>query len=81
MAEESDARIERLKKAYQESREHKSEMMEIIKILVREKGQPASPSPQNETAHHEQRREENTYPTRFLPRMVQQGQTRAFPYG
>ena len=45
MAEESDAKIEWLEKAHQESQEKMSEMMEILRTLVKEKGQAVGPSP------------------------------------
>ena len=38
MIEESDARIERLEKESQESRVQMSEMMELIRALIRDKG-------------------------------------------
>ena len=49
MAEENDTRIERLQKESQESRAHMSEMMELIRTLLKDKGQASSQSPQNET--------------------------------
>ena len=67
MAEESDAKIERLEKASQDQQGQMAEMMEMLRTLVREQRPTANLSPQNETAHHEQKREENTYPTRFTP--------------
>ena len=42
-------------------------MMELLRTLVKEKGRATSPSPQNEITHHEQKKEESTYPTRFIP--------------
>ena len=50
MAEETDARIERLEKESQESRAQMMEMMELIRTLVRDKGSASAPNPQNETA-------------------------------
>ena len=50
MAEESDAQIERLEKESQESRAQMAEMMELIRTLIKDKGQTPSPSPQNEIA-------------------------------
>ena len=50
MAEKNDARIERLEKECQESRAQMSEMMELIRILIRDKGKASGPNPQNETA-------------------------------
>ena len=44
-----------------------SKMMELIRTLIRDKGQASSPSPQNETAQPDQRREEPVYPTGFTP--------------
>ena len=61
MAEESDARIERLEKDSQKSRAQIAEMMELIKTLIKDKGQAPSPSPQNETTQPDQRREELVY--------------------
>ena len=49
MAEENDARIEQLEKESQESRVQMSEMMELIRTLIRDKGQASGPNPQNET--------------------------------
>ena len=67
MAEESDAQIERLKKDSQESRAQIAEMMELIRTLIRDKGQASSSNPQNETAQPDQRREELVYPAGFIP--------------
>ena len=53
MIEESDARIEQLKKDSQESRVQMAEMMELIRTLIKDKGQASSPRPQNETAQHD----------------------------
>ena len=50
MVEESDARIEWLEKDSQESRAQIAEMMELIRTLIKDKGQAPSPGPQNETA-------------------------------
>ena len=50
MAKESDAQIKRLNKANQESREQMTEMMELIRTLIKDKWQASSPGPQNETA-------------------------------
>ena len=61
MAEESDARIERLEKAYQDHQGQMAEMMELLRTLVKEKGQASGSDPQNETAQHDQRREEPIY--------------------
>ena len=44
-----------------------TEIMEMLRTLVKEKGQAACPNPQNETVHHEQRRKESTYPAGFTP--------------
>ena len=65
MAEESDARIERLEKESQELRAQMAKMMELIRTLIRDKGQASGPGPQNETAQPGQRREEPVYPTGF----------------
>ena len=67
MAEENDARIERLEKESQELRAQMSKIIELIRTLIRDKGQASSPSPQNETAQPNQKREEPIYPTRFTP--------------
>ena len=48
MAEENDARIERLEKESQESRSQISEMMELIRTLIRDKRQASGLNPQNE---------------------------------
>ena len=50
MAEEDKTRFERLERSHQETREQISEMMEMIRALVREKGKVAAPNLQNETA-------------------------------
>ena len=67
MAEESDTRIERLEKAHQDHQGQMAEIMELLRTLVKEKGQTIGPSPQNETAHHEQKKEKSTYPIGFTP--------------
>ena len=67
MAEESDARIERLEKDSQESRAQIAEMMELIKTLIRDKGQASGLDPQNETTQPDQKREEPVYPAGFTP--------------
>ena len=58
MVEESDVRIKRLEKASQDQQRQLAEMMELLRTLVKEKGQASGPGPQNETAQHDQRREE-----------------------
>ena len=45
MAEESDARIERLEKDSQESWAQMTEMMELIRTLIKDKRQASGPSP------------------------------------
>ena len=45
MAEENDARIERLENESQESRAQMSEMMELIRTLIRDKGQVSGLGP------------------------------------
>ena len=50
MAEENDARIERLEKESQESRAQMSEVMELLRTLIKDKGLASDPNPQNETA-------------------------------
>ena len=47
MAEEDETRFEQLEMSHQETREQISEMMEMIRALVREKGQTTAPNPQN----------------------------------
>ena len=89
MAEESDARIKRLEKDSQESRAQITEM-ELIKTLIRDKGQALGSDPQNKTAQPDQKREEPVYLAGFtLPyalniHMAQAPpiqQVRGFPYG
>ena len=67
MAEENDAWIERLEKESQESRAQMSEMMELLKTLIRDKGSALDPNPQNETAQTDQRREVPVYPSGYTP--------------
>ena len=90
MAEENDARIERLEKESQESRAQMLEMMELIRTLIRDKGQASSPNPQNETAQTDQRREDVVYPPGYTPPYVPNvhmtqalpmQQAGGFPYG
>ena len=90
MTEESDARIERLEKESQESRVQMSEMMELIRTMIRDKGQASGQGPQNETVQQDQRREEPIYLARFTPpyapnvHMAQappMQQAGGFPYG
>ena len=69
MAEKTDARIERLEKKSQESRAQMTEMMELIRTLIRDKGPALGPNPQNETAQPDQRREDVAYPSGTLPHM------------
>ena len=65
-------------------------MMELIKTLIRDKGQALGPDPQNETAQPDPRREEPVYPAGFTSRyapnihMAQappMQQAGGFPYG
>ena len=44
-----------------------AEMMELIRTLIRDKGQASGPGPQNEIAQPDQRREEPVYPAGFTP--------------
>ena len=67
MAEETDAQFERLEKESQESRAQMAEMMELIRTLIRDKGQAPGPGTQNETAQADQRREEPAYPPGYTP--------------
>ena len=55
MIEESNARIEWLEKESQESQAQMSEMMELIRTLIKDKGQALGPGPQNEIAQPDQR--------------------------
>ena len=61
MAEENDDRIERLEKKSQVSWAQMSEMKDLIRTLIRDKGQALGPNPQNETAQTDQRREYVVY--------------------
>ena len=45
MAEENDARIERLEKESQKSRAQMSEMIKLIRTLIRDKGQASGLNP------------------------------------
>ena len=65
MAEENDARIERLEKESQESRAQMSEMMELIRTLIKDKGQASGPNPQNETTQTDQKWEDVVYPSGY----------------
>ena len=67
MTEETDARIEWLEKESQESRAQMSKMMELIRTLIKDKGQASSLGPQNEIAQQDQRKEEPVYPAGFTP--------------
>ena len=79
-----------MEKESQESRAQMSEMMELIKTLIRDRGQASDPNPQNETSQSNQRREDPVYPAGFTtpyapnvhmaqaPPMQQVG---GFPYG
>ena len=67
MAEENDGRIERLEKESQESRAQMSEMMKLIRTLIRDKGQASGPNPQNETTQPDQRRKDIIYPLGYTP--------------
>ena len=46
MAEETDARFERLEKESQESRAQMTEMMELIRTLIKDKASASGPNPQ-----------------------------------
>ena len=90
MAEETDARFKRLEKESQEFRAQMAEMMELIRTLIRDKGQASCPNPQNETVQTDQRREEPVYPPGYTPpyapnvHMAQAPpiqQVEGFPYG
>ena len=49
MTEESDARIEWLEKDSQESRAQIAKMMELIRTLIKDKGQASGPGPGPQT--------------------------------
>ena len=60
-----------------------AEMMEILKMLVRDKGQATSLGQKSSVVHPDQRREEPTYPSGFTPlytQMQPMPQMRGFPY-
>ena len=44
-----------------------TKMMELIRTLIKDKGQASGPSPQNGTAQPDQKREEPVYLTGFTP--------------
>ena len=90
MAEETDARIEILENESQESWAQMTEMMELIRTLIRDKGQASGPNPQNETAQTDQRKEELVYPPGYtspyapnvhMAQAPPMQQARGFPYG
>ena len=62
MAEEDETRFERLERSYQETREQISKMMEMIRALVREKGQTVDLNPQSGVIQPKQKREAPVYP-------------------
>ena len=77
MAEEDE-------RSHQETREQISEMMEMIRALVREKRQVAAPSPQNGAAQSKLKREDPAYPQGSVPLYAQtqpMHQIGGFPYG
>ena len=83
MAEESDARIERLEKAHQDTQGQMTEMMEMLRTLVKEKGLATGLGLQSSVAHLDQRREEPVYPPGFIPPYAQtqsMPQIGGFPY-
>ena len=67
MAEENDARVERLEKAHQDMQEKVVEMMEIIRALMKGKESAEGSNPQSEMAQSDRKREDPTYPPRFTP--------------
>ena len=67
MTGKNDAQFERLEKESQESRAQMAKMIELIRTLIRDKGQASGSGPQNETAQPDQRREEPVYPVGFTP--------------
>ena len=67
-----------------------TEIMELIRTLVRDKGPVSGPSPQNETTQTDQKKEDVVYPLGYTPpyalnvHMAQaplMQQARGFPYG
>ena len=81
MAEESDARIERLEKGSQDQQGQMAAMMEMLRTLVRDKAQATSQ--QSGTAQPEQRRKDPAYLQGFTPPYTQaqpMPQIRGFPY-
>ena len=44
-----------------------AEMMELLRTLVKEKGQASGSGPQNEMAQHDQKKKEPVYLTGFTP--------------
>ena len=50
MAEEDETRFERLERSHQETQEQISEMMELIRTLIKDKGHASGSNPQNEIA-------------------------------
>ena len=82
MAEENDARIERLEKASQDQQGQMAKMIEMLRTLVRDKAQATGQ--QNGAAQAEQRREDLVYPPGFAPSYTQaqpMPQMGGFPYG
>ena len=69
MAKESDARIERLKKAHQDTQGQMVEMMEMLRTLVKDKGQATGSGQQSSAAHPDQKREKYVYLLGFTPRI------------
>ena len=69
MVKEYGTRFERLKRSHQETQEQIAELKEMIRVLIRERGQTVTQDPQNGAAQPEQRREEPTYPKDLLPNM------------
>ena len=64
--------------------------MELIRTLIRDKGQAASPNPPNETVQTDQRREDVIYPPGYTPpyapnvhmaQALPMQQAGGFPYG
>ena len=67
-----------------------AKMMELIRTLIRDKGQASGPGPQNETTQPDQRKEEPVYPIGFTPPYISNvhmtqappmQQAGGFPYG
>ena len=84
MAGESDTRIERLGKAYQDTQRQMAKMIEMLRTLVKDKGQATSLGQQSSVVHLDHRREDFVYLPGFTSSYAQTQpipQMRGFPYG